>query len=152
MAKEKMNLDGMIAAVEAQISAFQEALSSLKKAKESLGGIHISQTIKGGVIGPDTFTGHTIASAVEKYLRMKGQPARTTQEITEALKDGGFRNPSRSSVASILNRVDQANGPVAKIKKGYWGLAEWYPNRPSRTKREKNEEIKKEGKEEKSTE
>jgi len=77
----------------------------------------------GAEIQPDTFHGKNILQASEKYLRMAGRPARSTEEIAEALGRGGV-TASAGSVATILGR--SKNGPIQRVKRGLWGLAEWY--------------------------
>lgn len=84
-----------------------------------------SRTGVGGVeeIEPDTFTGKNILQGTEKYLSMVGRPARSTEEIAEALTKGGL-NATRGSVATILGR--SKGSKVLSVKRGLWGLKEWY--------------------------
>lgn len=129
---DDLDFDGMIAALEAKVSALQEAILAIKKAKDAMGGL---STPSARIIGPtdihpDTFTGMTIAEAAEKYLRMVGRPARPTESLVDALLKGGLQRVAPASVSSILVRVHNAEGPVVRVQKGMWGLAEWYPKRP----------------------
>lgn len=135
MPDELTDIDALIASFEAKIASMQEAVAALRKAKDALGGAasgapRIAET----EIGHDTFTGMTIAEAAEKYLRMVGRPARTTENIVEGLARGGLGKVSPASVASILVREHNSDGPVVRVKKGVFGLAEWYPRRPPKTK------------------
>lgn len=74
-------------------------------------------------IQPDTFHGKNILQGAEKYLRMVGRPARSTEEIASALTTGGL-NASTGSVATILGRSKDSD--VQRVKRGLWGLREWY--------------------------
>ncbi len=74
-------------------------------------------------IQPDTFHGKNILQGAEKYLNMVGRPARSTEEIVDALGRGGL-NTTPGSLATILGRVK--GGAIQRVKRGLWGLAEWY--------------------------
>lgn len=145
MADEGIDLDGVIATLEAKISAMQEAVLALRKAKDALGGAAISTSGSAPTgpvqIGRDTFTGHTILQASERYLRLAGRPARTTEDIVEALTRGGMQKVSSASVASILIRSHNGDGPVVRVQKGLFGLADWYPKRPPKTGRSVKEIV-----------
>lgn len=80
-----------------------------------------------------------IAIASVKYLRMVGRPARTTEQIYEALSNGGLAHFTRESVATILYRIHNQGGDIFRVSKGLWGLSEWYPNRPRPAKRKSKE-------------
>lgn len=71
----------------------------------------------------DTFHGKNILQAAEKYLRMVGRPARSTEEIAEALTKGGL-SAAAGSVATILGR--STDSQISRVKRGLWGLKEWY--------------------------
>ncbi len=90
-------------------------------------------------IQTDSFVGLNIATASVKYLKMVGRPARTTEDIYNALAKGGLSHFTRESVATILQRMHNQNGDIVRVSKGVWGLAEWYPNRPKTTKRKSHE-------------
>lgn len=81
----------------------------------------------------------SIGDAAPKYLGMVGRPARSTEEIVQALLSGGLQRVSPASVATILIRIHNADGPVVRVQKGLWGLAEWYPKRPPRATRKSEE-------------
>lgn len=135
---EEMDIDGMIAALEMKIAAMQDAVASLRKAKDALvgaGSMPLSRVLGPEEIQPDSFVGMTIADAAEKYLKMVGRPPRSTQDIVDALTRGGLQRVSPASVATILTRVNNNEGPVVRVQKGLWGLAEWYPKRPPKVRR-----------------
>jgi hypothetical protein len=135
MPDDMTDLDAMIEAFEAKIASMQEAVAALRKAKDALGGAGVAVGARGETeIGSDTFTGMTIAEAAEKYLRIVGRPARTTETITKALVRGGLSRVSPESVASILVREHNNEGPVVRVQKGVFGLASWYPRRPPKTR------------------
>lgn len=90
-------------------------------------------------IEADSFVGMNIATASAKYLKMVGRPARTTEQVHDALTRGGLPDFTRGSVATILLRIANQGGDVVRVSKGVWGLAEWYPNRPKTKKKSPDE-------------
>jgi hypothetical protein len=85
-------------------------------------------------IQPDTFVGLNIAEAASKYLRMMGKGAKSTEHIAEVLNRGGL-TCTQASVSTILRRNDRSgDGDVVKVGRGLWGLQEWYPGRPRRSR------------------
>lgn len=95
----------------------------------------------GTSVQADSFVGLNITEAAAKYLRMAGRPAKTTEQVSEALRRGGM-NVTQASVSSILRKNNRdSEGDVIKVGRGLWGLQEWYPGRPRRT-RQGNEEEK----------
>ncbi len=133
---EDTDLDATIAALEAKIVAYQDAVAALRKAKEALDSAGIAAVGAGPrtnpEIGPDRFFKRSIIEASQEYLRLVGRPARPTAEIIEGLKAGGLQRVSPGSVTTILMRSDSAGGPVVRVQKGMWGLAEWYGNKKAR--------------------
>jgi hypothetical protein len=112
-------LDQAISAVEAIIGALGD------------GTLPSGATTKG--IEADTFIGMNINQAAEKYLKIVGRPARTTEQIADALNKGGL-TVSVGSVSTILRRSDKGDAAVTKVGRALWGLADWYPNRPRRSR------------------
>lgn len=74
-------------------------------------------------IQDDTFHGKNILQASVMYLQMVGRPARSTEEIADAITKGGL-NAAPPSVATILGR--DKSGNIQRVKRGLWGLKEWY--------------------------
>lgn len=75
-------------------------------------------------ITSDAFFGMSMAAAVRKYLQMMRRP-QAVQTIADALKSGGFTTRAEnfySNVYTTLKRGDE----FVKVKRGEWGLAEWY--------------------------
>ena len=134
---DDLDIDAMIAAYEAKIAAMQDAVSALKKARDALGGVGLSsgRPVSGGQLHPDSFVGMSIVEASAQYLKMAGRPARSTDEIVDALTRGGLQRVSPASVATLLIREHNNEGPVVRVQKGFYGLAEWYPRRPAKVKR-----------------
>ena len=101
-----------------------------------IGGLGDSAALNGsaskGKIEADTFIGMNINQAAEKYLQMTGRPAKTTEQITDALNQGGM-SVTQGSVSTILRRSDNGESPVTRVGRSLWGLASWYPNRPRRS-------------------
>lgn len=79
-------------------------------------------------VTPDAFFNLTLVEGAKKYLKMVGQPARSTQEIAQALHQGGLTNASMPSLAAVLLRAAKGR-QVVKVGKSHWGLNEWYPKK-----------------------
>lgn len=86
----------------------------------------------------DTFFRMNIGDAAAKYLKMSKAP-KTLPEIAEALTQGGITHASKNFQTTLHVALSRAaeKGILAKVKRGQWGLAEWYPG----MKRRKNSEV-----------
>lgn len=111
--RQRAEADAVIAFAERQLGIV----------KNSVGAAMKGATETNFEIQPDTFHGKGILQGAEKYLRMVGRPARTTEEIASALTKGG-QTASSGSVATILGRSKDSE--VQRVKRGLWGLKEWY--------------------------
>ena len=82
-------------------------------------------------LGESPFLGMSIAEATKKLLAARRKPL-ATPYILSALEDGGLvltgENKS-NTVGSVLNRRFRNVGDVVNVKRGTWGLKEWYPGR-----------------------
>jgi len=130
--------NGIQAAIEAlkakrdKIDAAIAALQEVQNAVGDIGGLAAGSGSKDPTIEADTFIGLNINQAAEKYLTMTGRPAKSTEQIADALNKGGLK-VSLGSVSTILRRSDNGESPVIRVGRSLWGLASWYPNRPRRT-------------------
>jgi hypothetical protein len=111
------DLKSQRAEIDRTIAFFEKQLASGRRSGEA-GGAEGSDSIES-----DTFHGKNILQATEKYLRMMGRPARSTEDIAAALNKGGL-TATPGSVATILGRSKDSQ--VQRVKRGLWGLAEWY--------------------------
>lgn len=83
-------------------------------------------------IAVDAFHTLTVGKAITKYLRMRPRRPATTAEIIEALKAGGQANADGNNFAVVvnntLNRMQGPDSTISRVKRGLWGLQEWYRN------------------------
>jgi len=118
----KDNYKAVIADLEKQRAEIDQTIALLKKrAGQSVSASDSAEAEH--EIQHDTFYGKNILQASEIYLRMVGKPARSTEEIAGALTKGGL-SASAPSVATILGR--SKGGAVQRVKRGLWGLKDWY--------------------------
>lgn len=95
-------------------------------------------------ISTDSFFKMSIPDATIKFLKMARKP-QSTREIADALERGGMTHTSQDftqTVGSVINRRSQAiDSEIVNVKRGVWGLAEWYPGlkRTRRAGQEKGE-------------
>jgi hypothetical protein len=74
----------------------------------------------------DTFVGMSVVDAAARYLEMVGRPARSVEEITNALNRGGLSS-SEGTVQTLLSRSHRGPNPVVRrAGRGTWGLPSWY--------------------------
>lgn len=127
----KAQIDQAIAVIKA-IMGMPAALAPSAVANGSATG-----PAAGPEIAPDTFFGMSIPEAAKKFLAMRKRVC-TTPEIVEALTRGGQVNAASdrfsNTVGSVLGRAHDNDAGIVRIGRGTWGLAEWYPNKPRKTK------------------
>jgi hypothetical protein len=74
----------------------------------------------------DTFVGMSVVDATARYLEMAGRPARTLEEIANAINRGGLSS-SLGTIQTLLSRSHNGPSPVVRrAGRGTWGLPEWY--------------------------
>ena len=107
-------------------TAIDQAIASMEALIGEGPSVGVNQVAFAEIL-PDTFVGQTIVEAACNFLRMAGRPAKSTEQISDALSSGGLR-VSRESVASLLMRdSNSTSGSIHKVGRGVWGLVEWYP-------------------------
>lgn len=82
-------------------------------------------------LGESPFLGMSITDATKKLLASRRKPL-ATADILSALEDGGLVLTGRNktnTVGSVLNRRFRSVGDVVSVRRGTWGLKEWYPGR-----------------------
>jgi hypothetical protein len=112
--QQKMEAERVIAFAERMLGVARRSPDNAGKTQEPGQPVEILD---------DTFHGKNILQAAQAYLEMVGRPARSTEEIAEALCKGGV-STTAPSVATILGRSKGA--AIQRVKRGLWGLAEWY--------------------------
>lgn len=124
----------------AQIDATIATLKALQAGgiAATAGGAQVGTVIDNSgdsEIAVDEFHKLTVGSAINKYLGMRGRKPATTAEIVEALTKGGQAGSEGNNftvvVSNTLNRLQAADGSISKVKRGLWGLKEWYDKKPS---------------------
>lgn len=81
--------------------------------------------------GPGAYLGMSIADAARKLLASRRQPMNNA-DIYAALTAGGLAMNSAeplNTIGSVLTRRFHQVGDIVRVKRGVWGLKEWYPNR-----------------------
>ena len=136
MGSDKVDYTGMLADVEAKITALESLCASLKAAQApgALGpgvDVSVSHGIDAYVSEPvelpvGAFLRKSIPDAVKLYLSAV-KKKQTVREIATALKEGGMESTAtnfETVVTGTLNRL-KASKEVFRFKDG-WGLAEHY--------------------------
>ena len=129
--------EAVLADLEAQRAELDSAIAVIKKQlgkpADQDGRVSVPSSKSGAVSHPniatDAFFGMGVAEAAKKYLGMV-RKSQTVQEICVALEAGGFPHTSKSFYATVftaLKRRFEDQGDIVRVKRGVWGLAEWYP-------------------------
>ena len=81
----------------------------------------------------DAFHRMSVSQAIKKFLGMRGRRPATTAQIVEALAAGGQAGSDGANfnvvVNNTLSRMQAPNGGISKVKRGVWGLSEWYDSK-----------------------
>jgi hypothetical protein len=117
------------------LRARRDALNIAIQALEAISGEPLSAIPIPGAARPlrreaeiehDTFVGMNVVDAAARYLEMVGRPARSLEEITNALNRGGL-NSAAGSIQTLLSRSHNGPNPVVRrAGRGTWGLPSWY--------------------------
>lgn len=117
------------------LRAKRDALDMAIKAIEAISGESFSaiptpiatrQERREANIEHDTFVGMSVVDATARYLEMVGRPARSLEEISNALNRGGL-NSNEGTIQTLLSRSHNSPNPVVRrAGRGTWGLPSWY--------------------------
>jgi hypothetical protein len=132
---EQIDYERVLVDLRAKRAALDEAIAGIERVL----GVSVRETVPNGEVADmahtevadDAFFGLSIGDAARKYLRMSKRP-RSTTEICSALEGGGLHHSSKNffaTVHSVLARQERIGADIVKVKRGQWGLAEWYPGR-----------------------
>ena len=131
----------VLADLEAQRTKLDAAIEAIRALQQG-GAIPVgpaatsvaSATNGEAVIALDTFHRMSVPQAIKKYLSMRGRRPATTVEIAAALTAGGQAGSDGANfnvvVNNTLNRMQASDGGISKVKRGVWGLSEWYETKP----------------------
>jgi hypothetical protein len=99
----------------------------------AIGLVNVSE-----LVSPGFFFGKSQVEAVRAFLELTRRQPASLRDIAHALHRGGATEdlidgpgPLRN-LSSVLSR---ARHVVVSVKRGYWGLVEWYPDRAVRRAR-----------------
>ena len=134
-----IDYDAVIADIESKIASLQETVKNLKIAKALDVGGFAKATITPEAqprevvyeeedgIGPGTFHGLSISKAAIKFFKIV-RKKKKTQEICDALRDGGIESASKNFYSNVYTGLKRDKHFV-NLGNGYWALTEWHPNR-----------------------
>lgn len=131
-----INYDAVLADLESKKAVLESAIAGIRAILGQSGqsGAAASQSVNGSTgsvnVSSDAFFQMTIPDAAIKYLKMARKP-QGTKAIADALEQGGMTHTSKDfyqTVGSSLNRrADAPNSELVSVRRGEWGIAEWYP-------------------------
>jgi len=122
-----INYEAVLADLEARKSKIDAAIEAIRTIlAQGAAPISPGGGGPGGAVAPDAFLKMSIPDASKKYLGMTRQK-QSTQNIIDALEQGGLPKSKYTTVYSILRRREKQVGDIINMQ-GDWALAEWYPN------------------------
>lgn len=124
MGSETVNWEAALAEIDARIAKLQATREGILELMAASG-----TTPTGGPSGKlahDAFLKMSIPDATKKYLSTVRQK-KSTQNIIDALEQGGLPRSVYSTVYAVLRRREKQIGDIINMQ-GDWALAEWYPN------------------------
>ncbi len=143
MSDETVDYTAVLAAMEAQRAKLDSAIAALREWL-SVGGSESAPAASSGSLSPaasekkselptkvefDTFFSLSIPEAIKKYLAMTKRP-QSVGTITEALRQGGLSTTATDlmgTVTATLSRMRKSKShEVVIVRRGEWGLTEWY--------------------------
>ena len=139
------NQDIDYAAVLADLLARRDALDKAIEAVRPLAGQTATKSTTPNVgveIKSDSFFGLSIPDAIRKLLNMKKKPL-TPAEVANYLEEGGVTHSSVNfvnTVGSVLSRLAKSEVSIVQVKRGQYGLIEWYPGYRKKNGGKKGEE------------
>jgi hypothetical protein len=132
--------DTVLAGLRAQRDLYDKAIEALEAVQGgaiSIDAVLTNAAASGGASAPHkgeiasgTFHGMNIETAVKKLLQIRKRTL-TAQEIVSDLSAGGLTFQSETpgnTVTSVLTRAFKGGSDIVRVKRGIWGLQEWYPN------------------------
>ena len=153
MSHDASPYDPAIAEIEAQISALQVTLETLKGLRAAQGaGTATGSAVSTARLGVavdlphDIFFQMTVPDAAEKYLKLM-KATKPVAALAEALLKGGLKSSSKDFTA-MLRPILSRDARFVSIN-GEWGLAEWYKRSragaDAQTETKRGEATRKEG-------
>ena len=124
--RQRDDINAMIARLEAMAdgSLAQPDVAGVAKVQDAIEG-------PGQPPKDNPYLGMSIVDATKELLALKRKPMRPAEIVTH-LEAGGIvlGGPNKSNtVGSILNRRQKNVGDIVTVKRGTWGLKEWYRGR-----------------------
>lgn len=131
--------EAVIADLRAQQAKIEQTISLLESLRgKANGATFVASTApqddtraSGSSLGPGEFLGMSIVDAAKKLLAIQRKPMRTPEIVVE-LERGGLVLQSAdkvNTVGSILLRRFYQTEDIVRLRRGVWGLAEWYPGK-----------------------
>lgn len=135
----------------ADLRAQRERIDVAIRALEQLRGVSPQPAAVGGDSSPTPFTendpgaflGMTVVEATKKLL-LSRRKALPNAEIVASLEEGGLVMNSvdkLNTVNSILTRRFKTHGDLVRVKRGVWGLQEWYGSRNFKAKARAQDDL-----------
>jgi hypothetical protein len=155
MADDTIDYKAVIAVLEKRRDALNTAIAELRSQAglsqdagvgadtEASGQSSTTEEPSETVVRTDSFYNLSVTQATRKYLQMVKRP-RGTKDISNALQRGGFLSTSANFYSTVYTALKRDSNFVI-VKRGLWGLAEWYPGRikpkPTKTNEDQSEEA-----------
>lgn len=120
--EQSIDYRAVLADLEARRAQLDQAIAAIRLflGEQGDGGSALFTEVKS-----DTFFGLSVTDAAKKYLTIVKDP-KSTQEIADALKAGGFKSTAKNFYSNVFTALSR-DDTFCKIKRGQWALSEWSP-------------------------
>ncbi len=137
MTPDNINYEAVLADLLERRSQIDAAITAIQNIIKGSGAIaNGSQRVtRLQDVPSDAFFTMSISDAAVKYLGM-AKSKQSTEEIMQALEQGGLPPMKYDSVYTLLRRRANQVGDVVRVGDD-WGLTAWYPNNPNIKRRPK---------------
>lgn len=137
MSDEPINYEAVLADIDARIAKLKTTREGIVELMAASGATPSGSP--SGKVAHDAFLKMSIPDATKKYLSTVRQK-KSTQNIIDALEQGGLPRSVYSTVYAVLRRREKQIGDIINMQ-GDWALAEWYPNYKKKASGSEDDEL-----------
>jgi hypothetical protein len=131
---DPINYEAVLVDLEARRAQLDVAIASIRAIMGPAGALvraPVPRITDLSFVPPDAFAGLSISVASHRLLEMI-QRKLSTKEIIQGLRAGGLKPSTYHNVYAILRQREAYKADILN-EEGFWGLAEWNPNRKPRS-------------------
>jgi hypothetical protein len=133
---DPINYQAVLADLESKRAQLDAAIASIRAIMGPAGALvraAVPRIADLSQVPPDAFTSLSISNASHRLMEMI-QRKLSTKEIMQGLRAGGLKPSNYHNTYATLRQREADKADILN-EEGFWGLAEWSPNRRPRSNR-----------------